>query len=207
MELNPNLDIWSKELPCWERGQMDGRTRMLDTESLFKNLLTVKKVFDKYGLRFWLSHGTLLGVYRDNQFILHDDDADISMDFSQRELANEAVKELREQYGFYVPNADPTKPIGNENAPYYDLHMILEGSKTEAWFFEKKGNYWIYDEPRCKNDLKHPAKYYDTLGTIMFRGVEFNCPNHVEEYLTMMYGPSFMTPDKNKKYNNNPLGI
>jgi len=195
MELDPNRDIWSKELPCWERGQMDGRTRMLDVDNLFKSLLLVKRVFDNYGLRFWLSHGTLLSVYRDNQFILHDDDADISMDFSQRELANKAVIELQEKYNFYVPDANPNKPIDNENAPYYDLHLISEGSKVECWFFEKKGDFWIYDEPRCKNDLKHPAKFYDKLGKITFRGVEFNCPNDIEGYLTMMYGPSFMIPN------------
>lgn len=206
MELNPNLDIWSKELPCWERGQAAGRSRPLDPDLLFQNLLDVKKVFDKHGLKFWISHGTLLGAIRDNQFILWDDDADIAMDFSQRHLVEPALKELR-ALGFYIPPSDPNKPIDKENSPYYDLHMIRNGEKVEAWFFEKKGDFWVYDEPRCKNDLKHPAKYYDVLEDFVFRGVTFKRPSHLNDWLVMMYGTGWKTPDPNKKYNNNPQGI
>ena len=110
MELAPR-DIWSKGLPCWERGQEAGRTRPLDQDILHENLVDVCNVFDEFKIKHWLSHGTFLGVYRDHQFIPWDDDADIAADFSQRDIAKLAVDKLRGM-GFYVPDSDPSKPIG-----------------------------------------------------------------------------------------------
>lgn len=206
MELDPNRDIWSKDLPCWERGQMDGRIRPLDIKNAFNTLLLVKEVFEKHGLVFWLSHGTLLGAIRDNSPIPWDDDIDCSMNFNQRHLVDPALEELR-KIGFYIPPSDRNKIIDNENAPYYDLHLIFNGSKVEIWFFEDKGDFWIYDEERCKKDLAHPAKFYTKLGKTNFMGTEFNTPNYVEEYLEMMYGPTWKIPDQNRKYTNNPAKL
>ena len=36
MKLDPNRDIWSKDLPCWERGQAAGRSRPLNPDVLFE---------------------------------------------------------------------------------------------------------------------------------------------------------------------------
>jgi len=201
MELDINRDIWSKSLPCWERGQMDGRTRKLNVTTLYNNLADVHKVFDKHGIKHWLSHGTFLGAYRDGQFILWDDDCDLGADFSQRATCGPAIEELRSM-GYYIPNADPSKPISLDNAPYYDFHIIKDGSKVEVWFFEKQPDgYWIYDKPRCGNTLRHEGKYYESLGKFNFRGLVMDCPNFAEQYLVMMYGPTWRTPDPNKKYN------
>ena len=200
MKLDPNRDIWSKELPCWERGQEAGRTRPLNQDLLFQNLVDVHNVFDKYGIKHWISHGTMLGIYRDNQFIPWDDDCDIAADFSQRAHANLAAAELRTM-GFFVPEADPTKPIGGDNAPYFDLHMIRNGEKVECWFFEKRGDEYIYDFPRCGRILAHANHYYDTLDECVFRGVTFKTPHDIEKYLVMMNGNGWKFPDPNKKYN------
>jgi hypothetical protein len=200
-KLNPNLDIYSKDLVAWERGQAGGRTRPINRDVLFKNLLDVHTVLDKYNIKHWLSHGTMLGAYRENNFIEYDDDCDIGLDFSQRKEIKPALKELR-KLGFYIPEGNPTKPIDKDNTPYYDTVFIRDGEKIEGWWFEKKGDYYIYDQPRCGNDLKHPAKYYDELQSFVFRGVNFKIPNHIEDWLVMMYDASWKIPNKNKKYNN-----
>lgn len=200
MDLNPNEDRTSKDLPCWERFQHGGRTRPLDLGNLFQNLLEVKNVFDKHKIIFWLSHGTVLGVRRDGNFIPWDDDADCSAYFSQRNDVDPALDELK-QRGFYIAPSVKGTPVSNDNAPWSDLHITRGGDKIEFWFFKKEGDFYIYDHLRQPPELVHSAKYYDTLGTIKFRGVTFNCPNLLEEYLTMMYGPGWVTPDKNKKYN------
>ena len=203
MDLNPNIDIYSDDLPIWERGQAGGRIRPIDRETLFKNLVEVSEVLKKYNIKHWISHGTMLGAYRDQNFIEWDDDADIGLDFSQREDPNfyKAVDELR-GLGYFIPLGLSNIPITKDNAPYYDVNFIRDGEKIEGWFFEKKGDFYLYDEPRCKNDLKHPAKYYDELQDFNFRGHIFKIPNHVENWLVMMYNDGWKIPDKNKKYNN-----
>lgn len=200
MKLNPNLDIFSKDLPCWERGQAGGRTRPMDRDVLFTNLVEIHNVFNKHGIRHWLSHGTCLGVIRDGNFIEWDDDADIGLDFSDRKKIEPALRELQRR-GFYIPPCDPSKPVATENAPYYDMVAIRDGEKVEGWFFEKKGDFYIYDQPRCGNDLKHPAEYYETLDSYDFKGVQFNIPQNISDWLVMMYGDNWYIPNKQRKYN------
>ncbi len=202
LKLNPDLDVNSPDVVCWERGQHGGRTRPINREVLFKNLCEVREVFNKYGVGFWLSHGTALGVKRDGDFIEWDDDADIGIDFSDRDTAayRKILKAL-EKRGFYIPPCDKSKPIDKDNAPYYDFVAIKDGEKIEGWFFEKKGDFYIYDEPRCGNILKHPAKFYDKMGSIFFKGIEFNTPAKLDEWLVLMYGEDWKTPNQDRKYN------
>lgn len=201
MKINPNYDAFGKDVVSWEYGQEGGKSRLLNRDTLLKNLVEVRDVFNKYDIKHCLSHGTCLGAIRENNFIAWDDDADIWLDFSQRPLFNMVAKDLR-KLGYWVPVSDPNKPISKNNAPYYDFVAIKGGEKIEGWFFEKKGDFYIYDEPRCGNDLKHPAKFYNQLQYFDLRGYRFCIPNFVEEYLELMYGEGWGIPDPNKKYNN-----
>ena len=60
----------------------------MDKELATKNLKLLKKVFDKFGVRFFLAYGTCLGAYRDNNFLPGDNDIDImvtdNVDFKTR---------------------------------------------------------------------------------------------------------------------------
>lgn len=202
MELNPNLDVFGPDVVLWERGQEAGRKRLMDRDVLFKNLVEIHQVLDEYQIRHWLSHGTMLGAYRENNFIAWDDDADLGMDFSQRDSKQyrKAIKKL-EKLGYYIPPSknEPVDP--KTNSPYYDMVCIKDGEKVEGWFFEKIDNHWIYDQKRCGNVLKHEARYYDKLGVFTFRGIDFDCPSDIEDWLVMMYGTGWRMPDKNAKYN------
>lgn len=201
MKLNPNYDPYRKDVVSWEYGQFGGHVRPINREILFQNLCEVHEIFDKYKIKHALSHGTCLGAIRENNFIKWDDDADIWLDFSQRHLFKPIEKDLR-KLGYWIPVSNPNKPISKNNAPYSDFVAIKDGEKIEGWFFEKKGNEYIYDEKRCGRDLAHPAHFYDKLDTIKFRDVEFNVPHNVDNYLDMMYGLDWATPNPNKKYNN-----
>jgi hypothetical protein len=114
--------------------------------------------------------------------------------------------ELRDK-GYFVPDeGDPTKPINPENnMPYYDTCFLKDGEKIECWWFEKTyeddNRWYIYDKPRCGNMLRHDFKYYEQLDYFTWKGHNFPIPNQIEEYLVMMYGPSWKTPNKHKKYN------
>lgn len=202
MKIDPNFDPTSPNVPCWQKNQFGGTCRPINREVLFKNLCEIHEVLNKWGIQHWLSHGTVLGVYREQNFIEWDDDADFSYYFSDRNLEKMelALLELANM-GFYIPPSDPKKPVDKDNSCYYDLVFIKDGEKCEGWGFEKKGDEYIYDEGRSGRALAHPAHFYDTLDTIDFKGVQFNTPHDLHAYLLMMYGANYMTPDPDKKYN------
>ena len=90
--------------------------------------------------------------------------------------------------------------------PYFDTVFIKSGEKIEGWWYDKKTienkEYYIYDEFRSGWTLKHPAKFYDKLETMTFKGEEFPIPNHIEDWLVMMYSEDWKVPQKGRKYNN-----
>ena len=206
IKLDPNKNVFGPDVPIWEYSQEGGRTRPIDIEISFQNLLEVKAVFDTLGIKFFLSHGTMLGVYREGDILKHDDDIDIGLFLEDKPKMADAMGELRAR-GFFVPfEGDPNKPVKgtgpDANMPYYDFVAIKNGEKVEGWFFELIGDSYIYDFPRCGNDLKHPRKYYDELQDYVWKGYTWKVPNHIKDWLVMMYGEKWYIEDKNAKYKN-----
>lgn len=201
-KLDPNLDIYDlNKIPIWEYGLEAGRTRPLNQELAFKNLVDFKNTCDKLGVKFCLSHGTMLGVWRDSKFIPWDDDVDVAI-FDVSKLDKLAVR-LR-KLGFFVPpKCTNPQDIANpkKECPYYDFVAIRNGEKIEAWYFEKIGNYYVYDHYRVGSDLKHPSYFYEPLQDYEWRGRTWKVPNNLNEYLIFMYGRKWNIPNKDRKYN------
>jgi hypothetical protein len=200
MNLNPNKDVFGADVPIWERGQMGGRTRPINQNTLFSITKEVANVFTKLGIKYCLSHGTILGVHRDGDTIPWDDDVDLAIFADDRPKLAEARTQLRGM-GFYVPDeGDPNKPIDpKSNMPYYDFVALKDGEKVECWIFDKAGKFYVYDPKR--EGLAIPEEHFNSFSRIAWRNSEFNAPNNVEGFLTKMYGPNWKIPDPNKKYN------
>ena len=201
MNLNPSRDVFGSDIPIWERGQHGGRTRLLNQEVLCRITKEVTDVYNALGIRYCLSHGTVLGVRRDGDAIPWDDDADLAVFTADKPKFTEARARLT-ALGFYVPpEGDPNKPVDpKSNMPWYDFVAIKDGEKVESWFFDKVGKFYIYDPKR--EGLTIPEEHFDSFTSLQWRGHTFNAPNKVEKFLDLMYGTSWGTPDKNKKYNN-----
>jgi len=212
MDINPNLDVYGVSVPVWEKGQEGGRSRPIDRDILKRIMIEFVEVLEKHNIKYCISHGTMLGLYRDGNFIPWDDDVDIALlDFSQKQLVEVECRKDLEALGFYMPPCgDPSKPVNgfgnNPNMPYYDTVAIKDGEKIECWWFERKIQngeaFYIYDEPRSKWDLKHPAKFYDELAEFEWAGKKWKIPNHINEWLVLMYGDGWNRPDPNRKYTN-----
>lgn len=205
IKINPRKKINDLNVtPIWELGQEGGRTRPINREALFQNLVEVKEVFDNCCIPFMLSHGTMLGIWRDGDFIPWDDDVDIALFVKDKHKFPKAIEDLK-KLGFFIPPNAPTptsKFDAKKDIPWYDFVAIKRGEKIEGWFFEKIGDYYVYDFPRCGDDLKHPAKYYEPMQKYEWKGHTWNIPNHIEDWLLLMYGTGWNVVDKNRKYNN-----
>ena len=202
IKINPNIDVYGPNISLWARGQEGGVTRPINIDVLFRNTIEVCGVFDTLDIDWCLSHGTVLGVYRDGNCIAWDDDSDIAIFAEDRPKLAEARRILREK-GYYVPDeGDPSKPIDpKSNMPYYDFVAIKDGEKCEGWIFDKHEKFYVYDPKR--EGLAIPRKFMDSFDKYKWRDTEVNIPAHIEEYLVHMYGSGWNQPDPNKKYNAN----
>lgn len=70
-------------------------------EIVVKNLREVKEIFGKFGIRYWLDCGTLLGAVRDGKMIEWDQDIDLGTLDGNLKKINSAISQL-EKKGFCV---------------------------------------------------------------------------------------------------------
>ncbi|MBD5334085.1 MAG: LicD family protein [Bacteroides sp.] len=158
--------------------------KQIDKDIAFENLLIFKRIMDKNEIPFMLSYGTLLGAVRDNDFISHDEDIDLSIKEEYRDSFLSALKELY-QYGFELVRYDRK-----------DLYSIMrKGEYIDLYFFRPCGdNRWTCSGARSLNE------FFDEPDTITFRGFEFKTHSNHIDYLLMSYGPNWQTPLKWNDY-------
>ena len=86
-------------------------------------LLEIDRVCQKYGLRYYLFWGSLLGAIRHNGFVPWDDDTDVVMPRNDYEQLLMHSEEFKSPYFLQTPFSDPT---------YYYAHAKLRNSNTSA---------------------------------------------------------------------------
>ena len=187
----------------------------MGTQDKFRdNLIDMKLLLDSFDQNFFLICGTLLGAYRDNKFIEHDDDIDIGIFFNELKpnlkdyIVNSGKFTLIEDYGDY-----------NHSQKYKFLH--LNDSKIDIFIhYEIEPNIYYYATfLSCDGDKKirlNSQNYIMWINTIMgisnisFIGNTFKIPTNVKQYLIESYGEKYMIKDeytyidglKNNKFKN-----
>jgi len=163
-------------------------------------LLHAKECLDKADVFFWLDFGTLLGAYREKDFIKHDLDIDIST-FSNN---IEAAKNAMIQGGFKLIRTFEIldEPTGVEQTYSY------KGVSLDIFFYIEEGDlmycrsfYWQPEDDymfggAVETSVKKLFCPNTGFSTMLFKEHEFNIPKDIVQYLTVNYGPNFMKPDK-----------
>jgi len=147
-------------------------------------MLQVKSILDKYNIKFWLSEGTALGIYRAGDIMDYDDDVDFAfrgdIDNQYQTFINFVIPELKAK-GY---------SIGRIHNLYYaikDFHFIDFDIIMEDHLCVTKG--W------GTADLVIP--YVNNLETIKWKGTIWNIPN--QKYYEYLYGKTWKTPIRHKK--------
>lgn len=135
------------------------------------------------GTTWWLSAGTLLGIYRDNDFIPYDTDIDLGMIGEEHKLPQEfkLIRLVEDNEGRKHQSAYIHEPT---NIIYDILHYW---KNEEGVFFTESEKGRLYRTPEILE-----------LGTITFREEEFPVPKETEEYIKKWY-PNWKTPIRNYK--------
>ncbi|MBO1926352.1 hypothetical protein J3998_02075 [Thiomicrorhabdus sp. 6S2-11] len=154
--------------------------KIIDKSIASENLLLLKSVLDKDGVFFGLIYGTLLGAYRDNDFISHDEDADIYILDEDRIKVIDLLFFLREK-GFEVARYENDL-----------LSVIRKNDYIDIYIFKKS-----FGGRKCNGDFL-PNRFFKKTSKIEFLGCIFNAPGTVEDFLEFAYGKTWKTPIKNK---------
>lgn len=110
---------------------------------LLSTLQAFTRAMDAYNLTYFLYGGSLLGSYRHHGIIPWDDDVDIMMNSSQKELIKKALGKKSPDYELDIP------PAGQWKFYYTHMHNLLNRNHrwpyVDMFFFEENSTH-IWDE-------------------------------------------------------------
>lgn len=172
----------------------------LEAEELLKNF---SQALNNKNIIFWLEFGTLLGYYREQDFIKHDYDLDFGAYLKDASI----IKNILESNGFkrirYYRSSD-----GGIEECYRYKHTTLD----VFYFREGENHLYCNSFTRAEKSfigslLNRRTCYVKQVSipkngfiTTTYKGCQVNIPSDCVEHLKMHYGETFMTPNPNFDY-------
>lgn len=194
----------------WHQERLLNKQRESFHKGCLELLYYVDDILTKANIPYWLNYGTLLGVYRDNDFIPHDYDLDVGI-MLENHLS---VKDLMLDNGL--------KPVfeahmgGTWDSPdIVEYRFEYKGVSIDFNTYKKKGeniietldfvmvkeiNYNLNLGSRQPILVEGVTIPFTGLKTIEFKGRSFSIPENTEGYLIANYGPSWRVPVKDFDY-------
>lgn len=141
----------------------------------FKNrhraMWDVHIVLDEIGLRHWLGCGALLGLYRDGEFILWDDDVEINCRAEDYLKKAKQIRKKLKAKGFEI----------DEMLKKHKTNVQRDGEKISIAGYRLKGKY------RVRWKFRIPKKFFEEVGCIDYKDKTYPCHWPIEDYLEWFY--------------------
>jgi phosphorylcholine metabolism protein LicD len=173
-----------------------------------KLALHIIKILNEYNIGWYIEGGTLLGAYRNNKLIPHDDDFDIALLYDKNAIDSiqqdfkKINNKLNQSYTSRLINSY-THKIEVYDSSYGKY--ILQGDRyngadfhhvtVDLQAYELDNSY--YKSLYKTSNLKHAIKNLFPLREIILEDKYFQAPNNIEKVLTDEYG----SLDENAVYN------
>ena len=152
---------------------------VINVEICGKNLLDIKRILDKEGMRYWLMFGTFLGAYRDQAIIPYDEDTDLAI-FAEDLPKLVGCEDAFHKEGFYFG-------LGGSLATLY-----RSGEHTDFYRFHLEGNKRVW------KSIEYDVSAFETFNEIPFLGQKWRILSEPERWLKYTYGADWRTPIKDK---------
>jgi hypothetical protein len=170
---------------------MDNRT---------KDLETIKEVFDKFGVKFLVVYGALLGHYRDKDYLPGDNDIDLAVvdriDLKTRKAIGWALYDLGFQPQPILFNVfgrmEPSEPGYNGDGET-GIIVCERNFKFTIFFFKMEKcdqhglEYVCIPKLGAMRLISSPTKFYDKFGQVKIRKNKYLTPSPIDEYLSFTY--------------------
>ena len=191
------------------RKEKEHQERMKVVKEAFKKeAIDVLKLYSdamlSNGLVFWLDFGTLLGFYREHDFIKFDFDLDTATWYENRHY----VKEALEKAGFervrfyYIKNKEGIEEC-YKHRDYQTtidvMYYLNDGESSYCYLFSPlvsmtKKRHLNKEQPSRVRKCTHSSIVPIVA---QFKGINVYVPKDTNSYLAAHYGDSFMTPIPN----------
>ena len=165
----------------------------IGSKKLAKFMNDIFVIFDKYNYDLIACYGTLLGIYRDNDFIPHDDDIDLLLITDNPDIFSEIDKNLlssleNKDYAVEYRTKKSHEPTFMQIYPkHLQTHLdIFIGLIDKDEIFLAMENVLSRS---IKKDIILPRK------STKFLDYKIYIPNDAEEFLKERYGPNWHIPD------------
>lgn len=187
-------------------------------KSLHKNGLELLKKIDQSSLMhnytYWLDFGTLLGAYRENDFIKHDYDMDIAALYTDHKTINKALIKmgfkLIKRFYSNQNNIDALEETYKYKGIFMDIfyyHIDTNEQMHCNSFSPFKGEIVDPSQKYDKLQVKKIILPYTGFQRYKFKNIYVNIPNNPKQYLASHYGENFMTPNKDFDYRKEATNI
>ena len=158
----------------------------IDAAAAYETLREAKQIFERMNVVFFLRQGTCLGIVREGNLISWDDDLDLGSILGLHGLSESSIEPVVTAFrdNGYFAEID----ISDQ---YINAAMIKSSVRIDWTCFRIIGGE-VFHYP----GLRFPLRLFTELKEIDFIDENFLLPNPPEEYLSIKYGPSWMTPKK-----------
>lgn len=168
---------------------------IFDKKTALKVLRALIEDLQLINIKCWLTDGTLLGFYREKDFISHDMDMDVGVFI--KDYNSEVDTHLLSK-GWKIVRKLGFKDLGLE------FTLMKDGHKIDIFFFYEQGDkYWHAAwQGLKKNKIKYRRMIKYTypkfsLKPASFLGLDVLIPENPELYIITKYGKNWQTPVKN----------
>ena len=151
-------------------------------ENRFKFLCDVIKYLK---CDYWIDFGTLLGFYRQGEFLETDPDIDIGVKREDQDKIFDAICEIRKYYNVSVRV---------ENGYLAGYKIYCEDTWIDIAFYFKYEDKRIWTISQWEQVMVFDEKYFNELQELEVKGVKFKVPNHLEELMVLKYGEDWRRP-------------
>lgn len=152
-------------------------------EARMQVIKVFKKLLEKENIRLFLSGGSLLGHYRDGDFIPWDHDVDLDVFAEELAPKFDLIRAQLIEMGFLV------RAI--RGYPNMKINVFHSGEKVgiAALYLDNES------QTRYRYMYRWPAKIYTQSEKVVFKGVDLEAPN-VLGYIEHTYGQNWNKPMK-----------
>ena len=167
---------------------------------MIKDLETIRTVFEKYNVPFFVVYGAALGFHRDGDFLPDDDDIDLAVvepiDFKTRKAIGWTLYDLGFQpqnIAFNVFGRIEPSEIGYNGDEETGIIVCERNFKFTIFFFKATICEQHGAELLCVPKLgalkliSSPLKFYSKPDTIKINKKKYKVPGPVEDYLSFTY--------------------
>jgi hypothetical protein len=150
------------------------------------NAPRVLKMARRLNTKYWIAAGTLLGLYRDGDFIRGDTDIDIEVEGCGG-VYSDTINTF----------SDMTliRTVHKNNKPMQIAFVHLD-CIFDVYVFWHEGDFMVNHNDCGK--MQVPARFYKDLAILRTKYGDFPCPDPLDDYLAVRYGENWETPANHK---------